>query len=125
MSSVSKALLVCVPAAFATAVALFYLKKTRKREFRPAGHVSGLPDQVLQGNPAGLGAMSSRGFTIRQVGFANTAAVMINSQSSLKELNKHYDEPVNMDRFRPNIIVDGGTPYEEDKWRTVKIEDNV
>ncbi|EDO35680.1 predicted protein [Nematostella vectensis] len=42
MSALPKALLVCVPAAVASSIALLYWYKTRKRAFRPSGHVSGL-----------------------------------------------------------------------------------
>ncbi|XP_048586649.1 mitochondrial amidoxime-reducing component 1 isoform X2 [Nematostella vectensis] len=60
-----------------------------------------------------------------KVDFADNTPLMICSQASLKELSKHYKEPVNMGRFRPNIIVDGGTPYDEDSWRTVMIGNTV
>lgn len=36
------------------------------------------------------------------------------SQASLDELNRHLDSPLPMNRFRPNIVVDGLPPFGED-----------
>ena len=32
-----------------------------------------------------------------------------------------HPEPLNVVRFRPNVVVDGGDPFEEDHWSTVRI----
>ncbi|GAB3042634.1 MOSC domain-containing protein [Parafrigoribacterium mesophilum] len=32
-----------------------------------------------------------------------------------------HPEPLNVVRFRPNVVVDGGEPFEEDRWFTVRI----
>jgi len=35
-------------------------------------------------------------------------------QASLDELNSHLEEPLPINRFRPNIVFTGGVPYQED-----------
>ena len=53
-----------------------------------------------------------------QVGFADGNAILLATEPSLKQLNGELQEPVPMNRFRPNIVVDGNTltPYDEDFW---------
>lgn len=51
-------------------------------------------------------------------GFADGYPLLVASQGSLDELNRVIradgDEPVGMDRFRPNIVLDGLEGYDED-----------
>ena len=54
-----------------------------------------------------------------RVGFADGFPFLLISQSSLDELNRRLDEPVPMDRFRPNVVVEGGEPFAEDGWAHV------
>jgi hypothetical protein len=46
---------------------------------------------------------------------------LIASQASLDDLNARLAVPVPMDRFRPNLVIAGGTPYQEDAWRAITI----
>lgn len=48
------------------------------------------------------------------VGFADAFPVLIASVSSLADLNAKLDTPVGMDRFRPNIVVDGLEAWAEE-----------
>jgi hypothetical protein len=57
----------------------------------------------------------------RRVGFADGFPFLINSLASLQELNGHLGIPVDMRRFRPNIVVEGSTAWQEDKWRKLKL----
>lgn len=56
-----------------------------------------------------------------QVSFQDAYPLLIISESSLEDLNRRLDEPVPMDRFRPNLVVGNAEPYEEDSWGRVTI----
>jgi uncharacterized protein YcbX len=58
-----------------------------------------------------------------QVGFADGFPLLLISQASLDDLNHRLDCPVEMRRFRPNLVVAGCEPYEEDRWRRIRIGD--
>ena len=57
------------------------------------------------------------------VSFADAYPFMMIGQSSLDDLNNRLDKPVLMNRFRPNFVFSGGTPYIEDKMESFKIGD--
>jgi uncharacterized protein YcbX len=56
-----------------------------------------------------------------EVSFADGAPILLISTGSLADLNGRLDEPVKMDRFRPNIVVEAATPFVEDSWRSIAI----
>ncbi len=58
-----------------------------------------------------------------QVGFADGHSMLLASESSLAQLNTEMAQPVPMNRFRPNVVVDGPelAPYDEDSWAEVRI----
>jgi uncharacterized protein len=59
-----------------------------------------------------------------RVAFADGFPVLLLSVESLEELNRRLSEPVPMDRFRPNLVVQGvGAPHAEDGWRRIRIGD--
>jgi uncharacterized protein YcbX len=60
-----------------------------------------------------------------RVAFADGFPFLLISQGSLDELNRRLDTPVPMDRFRPNIVVDGCAPHAEDGWAKITIGDVV
>jgi uncharacterized protein len=55
------------------------------------------------------------------VSFADAFPFMLISQASLDELNSRLAESVPMNRFRPNIVLDGCKAYDEDTWTAVRI----
>ncbi|WP_395740627.1 MOSC domain-containing protein [Prosthecobacter sp.] len=60
------------------------------------------------------------------VSFADAAPLLIVSISSLEELNRriiaNHREPVPMDRFRPNLVIEGShTPFAEEEWAALSI----
>ncbi|KAL4877543.1 hypothetical protein BJY04DRAFT_209825 [Aspergillus karnatakaensis] len=78
--------------------------------------------RILKGNadPRLLGR-------VQDTGFPDVLPVLIASQASIDELNsrlrKQGHEEITIERFRPNIIVQGekGKPWVEDSWKTVRI----
>eukprot|EP00111_Clytia_hemisphaerica_P007756 TCONS_00022532-protein len=58
--------------------------------------------------------------------YTDGSPVLILSQPSLVDLNDKYtEEDLSMDRFRPNIVLEGCKPYEEDTWGRIQIGDDV
>jgi len=56
-----------------------------------------------------------------RVSFADAYPFLLISEGSLQQLNNRLNLPVPMDRFRPNIVVDGCRPHAEDEWGTVRV----
>lgn len=56
-----------------------------------------------------------------RLSFADAFPFLLISQASLDGLNRQLPLPVTMDRFRPNIVVDGCGPHAEDGWHRVRI----
>jgi uncharacterized protein YcbX len=55
------------------------------------------------------------------VGFADGFPILIVSQESLDDLNSRLEQPIPMNRFRPNLVVSGATPFAEDGWKRLRI----
>jgi uncharacterized protein len=55
------------------------------------------------------------------VSFADAFPFLLISQASLNDLNARLDEPVPMNRFRPNLVLEGCGAYEEDTWKALHI----
>ena len=55
------------------------------------------------------------------VSFADGYPILIVSTESLDLLNSKLDSKLQMDRFRPNIVVSGCAPHAEDQWKRIKI----
>lgn len=69
-----------------------------------------------------------QGFATQQVGFADGYPLLLTSTASLHELNqrlmKKGIDAVSMNRFRPNLVVEGDealTPFAEDGWASLSI----
>lgn len=56
-----------------------------------------------------------------QVGFADGYPFLLISEASLADLNTRLQQPLPMNRFRPNIVVQNTGPYAEDKWRIIRV----
>jgi uncharacterized protein len=55
--------------------------------------------------------------------FSDGYPILIIGQASLDDLNSRLTEPLPVNRFRPNIVFTGGTPYEEDGMEHFIIND--
>ena len=60
---------------------------------------------------------------VQQVSFADAFPLLLISEGSLADLNERLDEPLPMNRFRPNIVVKGCEGFAEDGWREISIGD--
>ena len=56
------------------------------------------------------------------VSFADGFPYLIVGQASLDELNRRLEQPLPMNRFRPNFVFTGGDPFEEDDWSAFSID---
>jgi uncharacterized protein YcbX len=56
-----------------------------------------------------------------QVGLADGFPFLLISEASLADLNARLEQPVPMNRFRPNLTVSGCEPFAEDDWKLVRI----
>ena len=79
--------------------------------------------RIVQGN--GAPKLIGR---VQTIGFPDEFPVLIASESSLLELNTRLAaanaDPITVERFRPNIVVKGESPWSEDRWKLVRIQGN-
>ena len=61
----------------------------------------------------------------RDVAFHDDSPLLVISQASLDELNRHTPVAVPMNRFRPNLVIADAQPFEEDLWQRISIGDTV
>lgn len=55
------------------------------------------------------------------VSFADGYPLLLTSEASLNDLNGRMQAPIPMIRFRPNVVIDGRIPFEEDWWQRIRI----
>lgn len=55
------------------------------------------------------------------VSFADGYPFLLLGEGSLADLNSRLEVPVPMNRFRPNFVVAGSQPFEEDTWKRIRI----
>jgi uncharacterized protein YcbX len=56
------------------------------------------------------------------VSFADGYPALIIGTASIKEINQRCPVKINLDRFRPNIVVETEIPHEEDVWSVISTE---
>ena len=75
--------------------------------------------------PESTKRMVSPEFAVRvledHVSFADGYPFLLIGEASLDDLNTRLAEPVPMNRFRPNFVVAGAEPFEEDTWKRIRI----
>lgn len=58
-----------------------------------------------------------------KVGFADGFPLHLIARASLDDLCARVGRPLEMSRFRPNLVVEGSEPYAEDNWKRIRIGD--
>ncbi len=60
-----------------------------------------------------------------RVAYADAYSFMLLGEASLEDLNRRLreknEQPLPMNRFRPNIVVTGSEPYAEDRWGEIVV----
>jgi uncharacterized protein YcbX len=56
-----------------------------------------------------------------QTSLSDGYPVLVIGQASLDDLNGRLEQAVSINRFRPNIVVEGSVPFEEDNWKMFSI----
>ncbi len=57
----------------------------------------------------------------RRVTFADAAPLLAISHASLDDLSRRVGQALSMRRFRPNLVLAGLQPFEEDRWRRFRV----
>jgi uncharacterized protein YcbX len=73
-----------------------------------------LPDESVRPVDPDYGRTGDR------VGLADGFPFLLASDASLADLNVRMESPVPMNRFRPNLVVQGCEPFAEDGWRLIR-----
>ncbi|GAB4526076.1 MAG: MOSC domain-containing protein [Amphiplicatus sp.] len=85
----------------------------------------GRPARLFHMDDAARRATSGRWGPQGPVSFADAYPLLVTSTASLDALNEAIARgggaPVGMERFRPNIVIDGAGPWAEDRWRALRI----
>lgn len=81
---------------------------------RPCRLVHLSPEQARQVNPK----YAEPG---QRVAFADGFPLLLIGQGSLDDLSARVGRPLEMRRFRPNLVIAGAAPYAEDGWRRIRI----
>jgi uncharacterized protein len=59
------------------------------------------------------------------VSFADGYPYLLIGENSLNELNSRLENKVQMNRFRPNIVIKNSEAFAEDNWKKIKIGETV
>lgn len=57
----------------------------------------------------------------RRVSFADAYPILLIGEASLVDLNRRMEQPLPMNRFRPNLVVAGSEPFAEDGWKSIQV----
>ncbi|MEO4046463.1 MOSC domain-containing protein [Pseudomonas sp. CAU 1711] len=56
-----------------------------------------------------------------RVAFSDGFPLLLIGQASLDDLSARVGRPLQMLRFRPNLVIEGSAPYAEDGWKRIRI----
>jgi uncharacterized protein len=65
------------------------------------------------------------GYPLLLIGEASLADLNERIARNANDLEEEAPEPLPMDRFRPNVVVQGSDPFEEDKWERIRIGETI
>lgn len=90
------------------------------------GEFVGKPTRLVQ-VPAERARHTAAGFGLDtdRVAFADGFPILLIGQASLDDLSSRVGQPLEMLRFRPNLVVEGFDAYAEDQWTQVRIGDAI
>jgi uncharacterized protein YcbX len=74
-----------------------------------------VPEQRTRFLPGGYGANNDR------VAFADGFPLLLIGQASLDDLVQKVGRPLEMQRFRPNLVIEGAQAFAEDSWKRIRI----
>jgi uncharacterized protein YcbX len=77
-------------------------------------HLVFIPDEVLR-------PVDPEWAPGHRVGFADGYPLHLVTEESLQDMNHRLSHETSVLRYRPNLVVAGGLPWEEDAWRVLKI----
>lgn len=60
-----------------------------------------------------------------EVAFQDFVTCMVMSESSMEALNKRLEKPIPAVQFRPNLMIEGSKPFDEESWQRVFIGDKA
>ncbi|NWB92799.1 MOSC domain-containing protein [Pseudomonas agarici] len=76
-----------------------------------------MPPERARTTQAGYGKEDDR------VAFADGFPLLLIGQASLEDLSRKVGRPLEMLRFRPNLVIEGGSAFIEDQWKRIRIGD--
>ena len=59
------------------------------------------------------------------VSFADGYPVLLIGEGSLKDLNAKLENPIPMNRFRPNLVIKNSEAFAEDTWKKIKVGEAI
>ena len=74
-----------------------------------------MSDRHLRPLKRGRGRVSDR------VSLADGSPVLLTATASLEDLNRRLPRPVPMINFRPNLVAETSTAFEEDEWQRIRV----
>ena len=74
-----------------------------------------VPEKRTRYLPSGYGENSGR------VAFADGFPLLLIGQASLDDLTARVGRPMEMMRFRPNLVIEGSEAFAEDGWKRIRI----
>jgi uncharacterized protein YcbX len=76
-----------------------------------------VPEALARTTQAGYGKEDDK------VAFADGFPLLLIGQASLEDLSQRVGRPLEMLRFRPNLVIEGSEAFAEDGWKRIRIGD--